>query len=238
MATRSELTEEERARIPVDFDPGVHYRSLDWVVALHDDPSAMRRLTASAHPLVRRSVARARRLPPDVVARLARDDDRVVQLFLAESCDDAEMLLRVCQWWSGSLSTPHRPRGHPNFPRHGLLRYADDPNPRMRRLALDDPASTAALVGRLSRDADQHVRCRTAADPRLTAASAVRLLDDPDASVRHAAAQHPELPARVLIRLLWDPHAAREAAQHPALPVAVMEQMLQLIQGPADAAEV
>jgi outer membrane protein assembly factor BamB len=59
-------------------------------------------------------------------ALLARDEDRVVQLFLAESCDDApaDMLLEVWQWWTGSLSRPDRPHGHPNFPRHGLLRYS------------------------------------------------------------------------------------------------------------------
>jgi hypothetical protein len=38
--------------------------------------------------------------------RLAHDEDRVVRLFLAESCDDApaDMLLEVVQWWTGSVS--------------------------------------------------------------------------------------------------------------------------------------
>ncbi|MEV0278770.1 PE-PGRS family protein [Streptomyces sp. NPDC050610] len=237
VSTRSDLTEEQRARIPIDFDPHVHYRPLGWVMALHEDLDAMRRLAASSHPLVRRSIARARRLPPDVVERLARDDDRVVQLFLAETCDDApaDMLLRVWQWWTGSLSAPDRPRGHPNFPRRGLLRYADDPDPRMRRLALDDPASTAGLVERFSRDGDRDVRHRAATDPRLSPASAVRLLDDPHDDVRHAAARHPGLPARVLIRLLRDIDTARAAAAHPGLPVRVTEWMLRQIQPAATA---
>ncbi|MEU4348215.1 PE-PGRS family protein [Streptomyces sp. NPDC023838] len=238
VAVRSDLTEEQRAAIDIDFDPRVHHYPLDWVVALHEDPAEMRRLAASSHPLVRRSVARARRLPPDVVELLARDEDRVVQLFLAESCDDApaDMLMRVWQWWTGSLSTPDRPHGHPDFPRTGLLRYADDPNPRMRQLALDDPKSTAGLVERFSRDSDEEVRHRAAKDPRLTPASAVRLLDDPHEHIRGAAARHPGLPARVLIRLLRDRDTAQDAAQHPALPVRVMEQMLQPIQPPASAA--
>ncbi|MEU7576415.1 PE-PGRS family protein [Streptomyces sp. NPDC041068] len=232
VSTRPDLTEEQRADIDIDFDPGVHRHALDWVVALHEEPDAMRRLAASSHPLVRRSVARARRLPPDAVERLARDEDRVVQLFLAESCDDApaDMLLRVWQWWTGSLSTPDRPRSHPNFPRHNLLRYADDANPRMRRLALDDPESTADLVERLSRDGDKEVRYRAATDPRLTPASAVRLLDDPNGGVRYAASRHPRLPARVLVRMLrdvdTDTDITEAAAQHPSLPVPVMEQML------------
>lgn len=237
VARRSDLTEEQRAAIPIDFDPSVHSYPLDWVMALHEDPGAMRRLAASSHPLVRRSVARARHLPPDVVELLARDDDRVVQLFLAESCDDApaDMLLRVWQWWTGSLSNPDRPHGHPNFPRSNLLRYADDPSARMRQLALDDPESTAELVERFSRDSDEEVRHRAASDPRLTPESAVRLLDDPHERVRDAAARHPGLPAQVLTRLLRDTDTAQTAAQHPELPIPVMEQMLQRI-GPSASA--
>ena len=237
VAVRADLTEKQRADIDIDFDPRGHYHPLDWVVALHEDSAAMRRLACSSHPLVRRSVARARHLPPDVVQLLARDEDRVVQLFLAESCDDAppDMLMRVWQWWTGSLGTPDRPHGHPNFPRTDLLRYADDPNPRMRQLALDDPESTAALVERFSRDSDEEVRHRAAKDPRLTPASAVRLLDDPHRRIRSAAVRHPGLPARVLIRLLHDADTAQDAARHPALPVSVMQQMFQRIQPPAGA---
>ncbi|WP_330315696.1 PE-PGRS family protein [Streptomyces platensis] len=236
VAERPDLTENQRAGIHIDFDPGVHHYPLSWVTALHDDTDAMRRLAASSHPLVRRSVARAKHLPPDVVERLARDEDRVVQLFLAESCDDApaDLLLAVWQWWTGSLSTPDRPRGHPNFPRHGLLRYAADPNPRMRQLALDDPESTPELVERFSRDTDAEVRLRAATDPRLSAASAVRMLDDPHEHIRHAAARHPHLPARVLVQLLRDTDTAQTAARHPMLPVAVMHQMIQWF-GPSTA---
>ncbi|MCX5231518.1 PE-PGRS family protein [Streptomyces sp. NBC_00233] len=232
VSTRPDLTEEQRAGVAIDFDPSTRSYALGWVRALHDDPDAMRRLGASSHPLVRRSVARARRLPPDVVESLARDEDRVVQLFLAESCDDApaEMLMRVWQWWNGSLSAPDRPRGHPNFPRRDLVRHADDPNPRMRQLALDDPESTVELVERLSRDGNEEVRLRAATDARLTPASAVRLLDDPYEQVRRAAARHPRLPARVLLPLLRNKDTAYAAAQNPGLPEPVIARMIQLMQ--------
>ncbi|MQS16175.1 PE-PGRS family protein [Streptomyces kaniharaensis] len=239
VSKRPDLTEEQRAHVRIDFDPRAHYYPLDWVMALHDDPDAMRRLAASSHPLVRRSVARAKRLPSDVVKVLARDEDRVVRLFLAESCDDApaDMLLEVWQWWTGSLSTPDRPHGHPNFPRTNLLRYADDPNPRMRQLALDDAESTAELVERFSRDGNEEVRYRAASDPRLTSASAVRLLDDPHEHVRQAAARHPQLPARVLVGLLRDADTAEAAARCPALPAHVIRQMIQRLQFSATAPE-
>ncbi|MEU9165099.1 PE-PGRS family protein [Streptomyces sp. NPDC048424] len=227
VSLRPELTEEQRAAVNVDIDPRRMRHAIPWVVALHEDEEAMRRLAASGHVLLRSSVATARRLPPDVVERLARDEDRVVRLFLAERCDDApaDMLLEVWQWWNGSLSTPDRPYGHPNFPRRDLLRYAGDPHPRLRQLALDDPDSTPTLVERFSRDEDAEVRARAATDPRLSADSAVRMLGDPDDGVRATAARHPRVPVPVLIGLLGDEETAGAAALNPVLPVTVMDRM-------------
>lgn len=154
-----------------------------------------------------------------------------MRLFLAESCDDAppDMLLEVWHWWDGSLSFPGRPRTHPNFPRAGLLRYATDPNPRLRRLALSDPQSAPELVEKLSRDEAEEVRQDAAQDPRLAPTAAVRLLDDPDSSVRALAARNPALPQDVLLRLLQDPETAEAAAGNPALPVPVMRRMVDLL---------
>ncbi|MFG2776517.1 hypothetical protein ACGFY7_01490 [Streptomyces prunicolor] len=202
--------------------------ALWWVAALHDDAAAMRQLAPSAKLLIRRSVARAVHLPADVVDLLARDEDRVVRLFLTESCDDApgDLLLDVWTWWPGSFSFPGRPRNHPNFPRDGLLRFADDPRPRMRLLALDDPASGDDLVERFSRDPDDEVRARAAQDPRLSPEAAARLTQDSATRVHHPARRNPALPPAFLVPLLLDERSAREAAQNPALPVAVMHRMI------------
>ncbi|MGN9796354.1 hypothetical protein ACTMTU_35465 [Streptomyces sp. OZ13] len=204
--------------------------ALWWVAALHDDPDAMRQLASYPNLWIRRSVARAPRLPQDVVQLLAHDDDEVVRLFLTESCDDAppDLLLDVWSWWPGSLSFPGRPRNHPNFPRRGLLRYADAPQPRMRLLALDDPASTDALVERFSHDPDVSVRTRAAEDPRLSPESAVRLTDDADHSVRRLARKHPALPPANLVPLLHDEYSAADAAENPTIPSAVMRRMVAL----------
>jgi hypothetical protein len=204
--------------------------ALWWVAALHDDPAAMRQLASSAKLLVRRSVARAVRLPADVVDLLAHDEDRVVRLFLAESCDDApaDLLLDVWTWWPGSFSFPGRPRNHPNFPRDGLLRFADDPRARLRLLALDDPASGDDLVERFSRDPDSEVRGRAAVDPRLSPDSAVRLAQDTAGEVHRPARRNPALPPASLVPLLLDERSALDAAQNPALPVAVMHRMIAL----------
>lgn len=228
VALRPDLTEEQRAAVRHDFDPTSMSHTLPWVEDLHRDTDAMRRLAASSHPLVRRSVARARHLPPDVVARLARDEDQVVRLFLAESCEDApaDMLLDVWRWWDGSLSHPDRPRNHPNFPRTGLLHHIADSSGRMRRLALDDSDSTPADVAHLARDPEAEVRHRAAEDSRLSPADAVRLLNDPEAHVRSAAVRNPRLPARALAGLLHDRDTARAAVANPAIPFPVLHRIL------------
>jgi hypothetical protein len=235
-------TPDEIAAMAADVpepDLSLHTYELWWVKALHHDADAMRQLAASPNVTVRRSVARAGHLPPDVLDLLARDDDRVVRLFLAESNPDAppEMLLSLWSWWSGSFSRPGIPRNHPNFPRHGLLRFADDPDPRMRRLALDDPDSTADLVERFSRDPDPGVRGDAAADPRLSPESAVRLAEDADRDdVCWQVWRNPALPTDALVALLLredtgpmgtgNPSRAHNAAQNPAIPPEIMRRMI------------
>jgi hypothetical protein len=211
--------------IPDDYTDG-----LWWVGALFDNPAAIRQLAQSPNLWVRRSVARARHLPQDVANLLARDPDPIVRLFLTESCDDAppDVLLDVYSWWNGSLSFPGRPRNHPNFPHHDLLRYAEDPRPRMRLLALDDPLSTADLVEQFSRDPDPMVRATAAEDPRLSADSAVRLTCDPDPAVRYQANCNPVLPPDILVRLLVDPRSAGSASRNPSIPEPVIHHMITL----------
>ncbi|MGW1376960.1 hypothetical protein ACWD6P_22185 [Streptomyces sp. NPDC002446] len=213
-----------------EIGPDHRTYALWWVAALHGNSDAMRQLASSSNLWIRRSVARATHLPQDVVDLLARDEDRVVRLFLAESCDDApaDLLLDVWAWWPGSFSFPGRPRNHPNFPRHGLLRFADDPQPRLRLLALDDPASTGALVEQFSRDPDTSVRGRAAEDPRLSPESAVRLADDADHGVRRLARRHPALPPAFLVPLLLEEHSAKDTAENPTIPAAVMRRMIAL----------
>ncbi|WP_157855298.1 hypothetical protein [Kitasatospora purpeofusca] len=186
-----------------DIAPQERTVALWWIAALFDDPAAMRQLAGSPRLRIRRSIARAPRLPADVVEVLARDEDFAVRLFLTESCDDAPSWLLLDLWtdgWNGTLSFPGRPRNHPNFPRHNLLRFADDPHPRLRLLALDDPACTAAL--------------------------AERLAHDPDPQVRTHAHRHPALPPALLVALLQDPTTAGNAATNPAVPAAVMHGMI------------
>ena len=226
VSVRPDLTEAERSRIAVEFDPSARCNPLPWVRELEDDEESMRRCATSTHVMLRRSAACAKNLPPDVVNRLAHDEDWVVRLYLAEHCAQApaDVLLEMLQSWNGYSAA--RMTEHPNFPRQGALRYADDPNPRLRRLGLLDPKSSAELVERFSRDPDSDVRWSALRDQRLSPASVVRLLDDPHRGLRDEAVADPRLPTRVLTTLLRDPATAARAAANPAVSEAVMHHLL------------
>ena len=213
-----------------DIEPRGLTTALWWIGALHGNAEAMRQLAGSPKLLVRRSVARAPRLLRDVVDVLARDADRIVRLFLAESCDDApaQMLLEVASWWDGSLSFPGRPRNHPNFPRDGLLRLAADPNPLLRALALDDPACPGELVEQFSRDPDPIVREAAGQDRRLSPDSLRALAADDARPVRGKAWLNPAMPPDTLVPLLFDVRSAEDCAHNPAIPIPVMRHMVTL----------
>ena len=185
VSVRPDLTEDQRQAIEYAIPAG--YQPIyGWVADLHDEPSAMRRLAASAHPLIRRAVAAAKRLPPDVVAALERDDDLFVRLTLAQCCDDAtaDFMVDVYEQWDGKWSfvLPSRP----TFPRAGLARLADHPDRRMRDLAIRDPLLTAETVERLG-----HYE-----DPRVPVDHAIDHLDT------LAAVRHPALPPSAMHLML------------------------------------
>ncbi|WP_405428379.1 PE-PGRS family protein [Streptomyces erythrochromogenes] len=225
VAVRADVTEELRASISAGLPADTPYWGVDWVEELHDDPEAMRRLASSASIGIRRSVARARHLPSDVVDRLARDPDTHVQYNLASCCQDApaELLLEFALRPNGSFLA----LSHPNFPRHTLLRFADDPDPRRRRLALESPDSTPGLAERFADDPDERLRAWAAADPRLSPTTVLRLLDSTPRT-RKAALRNPRLPVPTLIRLLRDADHAEDAAANPAIPRAVVRQLIEL----------
>ncbi|MFE5722714.1 PE-PGRS family protein [Streptomyces erythrochromogenes] len=226
VAVRADVTEALRSSISAGLPPDTPYWGVRWVEERHDDPDEMRRLAASASIGIRRSVARARHLPADVADRLSRDPDTHVSYNLASCCEDApaELLLEVALRRDDGRFLA---LDHPNFPRHALLRFADDPDPLRRRLALESPESTPGLAERLADDPDERVRTRAAADPRLSPATVLRLLDSTPRT-RRAALGNPRLPVPTLIRLLRDPDTAEDAAANPAIPTPVVRQLAEL----------
>ncbi|EKX64670.1 hypothetical protein [Streptomyces ipomoeae] len=205
VSARPELTEEQRAAIDYEVKRTDALRPLPWVLEL--DAEALRPVAASAHRWLRRSAAVHPALPADLVERLAEDEDFVVRLMICEYQPDApaEALLRMVLEWDGYSS--YDMLRMPQFPRKGLARYADDPSPSLRRLAVFDPDAPPELIERLSRDESAWVQ-------------------------RYAAPDH-RLPRPRIEELLREPWLAQEAAANPALTEADMHGLLDELGVPA-----
>ncbi|WP_141585053.1 hypothetical protein [Actinomadura sp. WMMA1423] len=218
------LTEDERAAIGVEIDPGIRYRLPRWTLLLPLDAVEVRRHASSAHVLIRRGLARRKDLPQDVKARFATDEDFAVRLLLAENSVDVpvELLLEIWREWDGLSQWEIKKR----IPHEGLRRFADDPHPRMRALALDDPQTPPELLDRLSRDEEPWVRWRALRAPRLPAERVTELLEDDNPNLHRNAAADPRLPLPRLLESLEETRLAAAAARNPALPTHVMHELL------------
>ncbi|MFF0294559.1 hypothetical protein ACFYST_15200 [Kitasatospora sp. NPDC004614] len=242
IAARPDTPEHLRAQASADQPPDQKYGDLRWVEDLHDDPTAMRRLARSASTAIRRSVARARTLPPDTLDLLAHDPDSGVRSTLAVHNDTppADLLLEAATTWAH----PDKALRRPGFPLHALTGdLADHTDPKIRRLALHAPDCTPATVERLATDPDPLVHTPAAADPRLSPATALRLLaaTEPDPAgadertappaaygLRRAVIRNPRLPVATLVALLRDRATAEAAAGNPAIPAPVAHRLIDL----------
>ncbi|MFG2474531.1 hypothetical protein [Streptomyces fagopyri] len=199
LSVHPELSEEERAEI--DYEIPVNdcfYAQPEPYVPR--DPQDVRRDAGSGHPLLRRKAATDRSLPPDLVERLAVDDDLGVRVLLAQNHPDApaSLLLRSFLEYNGHERAHLTTR--PNFPTTGLSTFADHDDPEVRALAARDPRTAPATVERLTRDPDPAVRDVLARHPNLPQPRLTELLDDEE--LAHAAAANPAWDSEVVHRLV------------------------------------
>ena len=207
-ACHPDLTEAERAEIDYEVKPTDRLQPLDWLLRAVD-PEVLRACSRSAHALLRRSTAYNKHLPRDVVEMLARDDDYVVRLLLCENQPTvpSEVVLQTY------LDCPFITKGdllrHPNFPRDGnASRFAEHPDPDLRRLATLDPGITAETLRTLARDADSHVRGTAVAHPALPIETLLECLERDE--TRLAALRNPSLPPDFLHQALDEAGIRRE----------------------------
>ncbi|MCX4451889.1 hypothetical protein OOK58_07090 [Streptomyces sp. NBC_01728] len=200
------LSEEERAAIDyeVPMDRGFRHRPAPSVPR---DPESVRRDALSAHPVLRRRAAGVHSLPPDLVARLADDEDLGVRVTLAQNHPDAPAALLLRSFLEYTGSDREHLATRPNFPTVRVADFADHEDPEVRALAVRDPETAPAVVERLTRD--------------------------PDPAVRAAAARHPNLPRARLTELLDDEELAHPAAANPALEVATIRWLSRTLEDPA-----
>ncbi|MCQ8774530.1 hypothetical protein [Streptomyces telluris] len=200
VSARPELTETQRAAIDYEIGPDERLRPLLWVREAREDAGVLRRCVHSSHVWLRRSAAVSPYLPPDLVARLARDDDFAVRLLLCEHhpAPPPELMWRILIEWDGC--TRWLLLDKPGFPLHRLAALADHEDPGLRRFAVHAPDASPGLLDRLSRDEADYVRHQAAGDPRLPLPRLHEMLADP-ADARYAA-QNPGLSPAGMRRLL------------------------------------
>lgn len=210
VSTHAGLTEQQRADIDIDVstvpDDG-HYGSADvrcrWLPYPDSTPPELAdalRWARSVNPLLRRRAARNTDLPADLVSILAEDSDLGVRVLLAQHHPAAPPALLLRCYLEYHCCGRDRLSELPQFPTDGLARFADEPDPAVRRLVALDPHASPALVDRLSTDRDADVRRAMASSPRLPAPRITALLDDPD--LAEAAAANPALPVDQMQQIL------------------------------------
>ncbi|MEU4096329.1 hypothetical protein [Streptomyces sp. NPDC026673] len=140
---------------------------------------AWRRLDDDPDLTVRRMAARRPDTPPDVLERLVRADG-----------DEFRARPPLVE--------------HPNFPRHTLRTFVDEPNARVRYVALRDPDLPVPALQRLAAAEETFLRRGVARHPTITDGLLERLLSDPEPEVAHAAAANPALRPARMRRILSD----------------------------------
>lgn len=199
LSVHPELSEEERAAIDYEVPSGGYFPPYPQLWPPRD-PRDVRRNADSAHPLLRRRAAADRSLPPDLLERLAADDDLGVRVLLAQNHPDAPapLLLRSFLEHDGDERAHLTTR--PNFPTAGLAAFADHDDPAVRALAARDPHTAPATVARLTRDPDPAVRAALTRHPNLPQQRLTELLDDEE--LAHVAAANPALDPELMHRLV------------------------------------
>lgn len=157
------------------------------------------------HVAFRIVLASCRDLPEEAWRRL--DDDPALKVRRMAACrPDAppDVLERLVRAHGDELRVGPPLVEHPNFPRHTLRTFVDEPNAHVRYLALQDPELPVPALQRLAAAEEALLRRGVAGHPNITEALLERLLSDPDPEVVHDAAANPVLRAVRMRRILAD----------------------------------
>jgi hypothetical protein len=157
------------------------------------------------HAVFRRALAGSRDLPDEAWQRLDDDADVRVRRCAARRPDaPPEVLLRLVRAHGDTHHVRPMLVDHPNFPRKALRGLADEPESRLRVLALRDPGLPVLQLSRIAESEEEFLRAGAARHPNVTAVLLERLLADPVPNVAEASAANPVLPRARMSRILTE----------------------------------
>ncbi|WP_425246208.1 hypothetical protein [Streptomyces sp. NEAU-NA10] len=157
------------------------------------------------YPIFRRVLASCRDLPEEAWRRLDDDPDIAVRRAAARRPDaPPEVLERLVRAHGDVFHVRPLLVEHPNFPRHALRTFVDEPSPHVRYVALQDPELPVTALQRLAGASESFLRCGVARHPNITDALLEHLLSDADPEVSDEAAAHPALRPARMYRILTD----------------------------------
>jgi hypothetical protein len=201
------LVEAERAAGNVEAD-----FALNWISA---EPAWLRKAPLDVrmayldcpHVVFRRVLASCRDLPAEAWQRLDNDPDVRVRRNAARRPDAPPAVLEKLVRTDGDVFHI-RPLlvEHPNFPRHRLQTFVDEPNPHTRYVALQDPELPVEALQQLAAAPEAMLRRGVARHPNVTEGLLEQLLTDPDPEVADDAAANPVLPPPRMYCILVDAH--------------------------------
>ncbi|MFE0631709.1 hypothetical protein ACFW3D_32750 [Streptomyces sp. NPDC058864] len=182
--------------------------ALNWPVGtpgwLRDVPLEERlRYLDCRHTAFRWVLATCRDLPEDAWRRLDADPELKVRRAAAHRPDAPPEVLERLVRAHGDHGRPPLVE-HPNFPRHLLRTFADEPNPHVRRVALRDAGLPVPVLERLAAAEESFLRRGVARHPAVTEPMLERLLSDPAPEVADEAAANPALRSDRMRRILAD----------------------------------
>jgi HEAT repeat protein len=151
------------------------------VILTHHNPQSVRHL----HPP---------RVSQRMRVRIANDPDPAIRHARADFLRDH----------GGTVPPPQDVIDYPDLSREAFHSFADDANPRVRRLALADPSLPRHLLARLATDPDPRVRRAAASHLRIDDPLLIALLADTDAEVVANAAANVVLPTTWIYQYLED----------------------------------
>ncbi|GAA2278960.1 MULTISPECIES: hypothetical protein [Kitasatospora] len=147
------------------------------------------------HTVFRQILATGRDLPEAAWQRLDNDLDVSVRRAAAHRPDTPpEVLLRLIRAHGERSHVRPLLVDHPNFPRQELRGFVDEPDPRVRLLALEDPELPDAELRRIGDCTESFLRAGVARHPNVSADLLERLLADPEPTGAEDAAANPVLP--------------------------------------------